>query len=331
MYKPIALRFFLRHLEETGGSPDAILEGTGVSYAEICALTIMSAQTMADLLDRLARRTAEDFAIDCALATRTRHLGLLGCTIANCPTARDVFQTWLKYSRVAGNPLIGTLRESDGRWAYVLRPRFPMTPEALRFCVEAAIFGAGPVLEELTGTPVTPLSYSVTFGRGSDKRYERVPETRLQFHQSENKLVGSIRDLDARTSFTDPDAWQTCDAQCAHELARLEGATSYSERLVSLFTARQGSLPSIEEAAAAFGIGPRSLYRRLAEEGHSYQKLVDSYRRDYALKLMSEGPTDIKRAAHLLGFKDIGSFRRVFRRWTGEPVRHWARNAAPRL
>jgi AraC-like DNA-binding protein len=325
MHKPIALRYFLLSYEDMVGPTDHILADSGTSYEAIRELVPLSAETIGDLLDKLARRAPESFAIDCALATRARHLGFVGYAMANSPTVREAFLTWLKYSRVAGNPLVGSLREGAERWTYDVVPRFPMTGAALRFCVEAAIFGVAPVIEELTGKKMAGLQYSLSFAKPAHLRHDELGAVNIRFNQPRNQLTGLMKDMAMPTSFTDPSARQMLDQQCAHELARLEGTETYTERLTELFTAQPGHPPHIDEAAATLGLSARSLHRRLTDEGSNYNEVLDNFRRTYAFNQIIDGRIDVKKTAHILGFKNIGSFRRAFRRWTGTPLKHWLR------
>jgi AraC-like DNA-binding protein len=45
--------------------------------------------------------------------------------------------------------------------------------------------------------------------------------------------------------------------------------------------------------------------------------IVDSVRRELAQRFLAEGRTSITETAFLLGFADVGSFRRLYKRWNG--------------
>ena len=63
----------------------------------------------------------------------------------------------------------------------------------------------------------------------------------------------------------------------------------------------------------ALGTSCRSLQRELRAEGIGYQELVKRYRIRHAKLLLREKRPNIKAIAYMLGFKDVGSFRRAFR------------------
>jgi len=54
---------------------------------------------------------------------------------------------------------------------------------------------------------------------------------------------------------------------------------------------------------------------------------VRDLRERRAFALLREGRSNAKSIAHLLGFRDVGSFRRAFHEWTGMPVGEWCRRS----
>lgn len=64
-------------------------------------------------------------------------------------------------------------------------------------------------------------------------------------------------------------------------------------------------------------MAPRTLARRLAAENISYQKAMDDLRRDLAEAYLREGNISISYVAWLLGFQEVSSFGKAFKRWTG--------------
>lgn len=76
-------------------------------------------------------------------------------------------------------------------------------------------------------------------------------------------------------------------------------------------------IPSVEELAANFAMSPRSLQRRLQEEGVTYQQLADEIRKTLALHYLQSGSYPVKEISYMLGYNESSAFVRAFRRWTG--------------
>lgn len=82
------------------------------------------------------------------------------------------------------------------------------------------------------------------------------------------------------------------------------------------------------DVADALHMSPRTLQRRLADDGTSFKFLLDEARRELALRFIGERHLSVKETSYLLGFSEPGNFSRAFRRWTGTtPSRYRASGA----
>ena len=82
---------------------------------------------------------------------------------------------------------------------------------------------------------------------------------------------------------------------------------------------QHGSYPSVQAMAQALNMSPRTLLRKLKQEGTTYQRLLDKARKDVAkwYLLRTRMPIDV--IADRLGYVDASNFSRGFRRWFGRP------------
>ena len=75
--------------------------------------------------------------------------------------------------------------------------------------------------------------------------------------------------------------------------------------------------------AKALAVSPRTLSRRLAEEGTSFRILLDDVRRDLACGLLQDRSSNIGDIAFFLQYSEPAAFHRAFRRWTGLTPREY--------
>jgi AraC-like DNA-binding protein len=78
-----------------------------------------------------------------------------------------------------------------------------------------------------------------------------------------------------------------------------------------------GQLPSMATVAQSLGTSPRSLHRRLSDEGTRFNDLLDDVRRDFAERYLARPRLAVSEVAFLVGFNDASAFFKAFRRWTG--------------
>lgn len=84
-----------------------------------------------------------------------------------------------------------------------------------------------------------------------------------------------------------------------------------------LAASMEGGALGMNEIARALGTSPRSLHRRLQDEGTSFNELVDQVRRQFAEQYLARPRLAISEVAYLVGFNGPSAFHKAFRRWTG--------------
>jgi AraC-like DNA-binding protein len=90
----------------------------------------------------------------------------------------------------------------------------------------------------------------------------------------------------------------------------------------------------IQAIARMLATSARSLQRRLATAGFSYQQLRDLARKDAAERYLADSPLSIGEVAYLLGYSEPAAFNRAFRRWhreTPQAFRHRQRSERSRM
>ena len=86
----------------------------------------------------------------------------------------------------------------------------------------------------------------------------------------------------------------------------------------------------LEEAARELHLSPRTLHRRLQDEGASFRAVKDALRRDLALARLARPGGNVARVAAELGYSEPSAFFRAFQGWTGEAPSAWRRRVLGR-
>lgn len=321
VFKPTKLRTHLLQAREAGFCPERILEGSGVSWADIESLQPLDLETIAGLFDCLARRTPPGFAIRCGNTSKVRNYGIVGFATMSMPTLRAAFEHWSRYYLVSGDPLITSISEEGDQWRMHFEPRCFMSEEAQRFCIESSVAALEPVINELTDAAAATMRIDFSFKQPSSQQaYAGFRTQNIQFNQKTTTYCGRRNDLDRPIPSRDSAVSNLFLRQCDEYIADLTQTRSLSERLEDLMRASVGTMPSLDGMAATLGSSRRSLQRELSSEGITYQELVKRFRMRHAKVLLGEGRMNIKTIAFTLGFKDVGSFRRAFQEWTGQSI-----------
>ena len=84
-------------------------------------------------------------------------------------------------------------------------------------------------------------------------------------------------------------------------------------------------LPAV---AAELGMSPRTLQRKLADAGSSFQELLDGARYELARDYLRQRELGLVDIAFLLGYQEQSAFTHAFREWSGVNPGAWRDAAA---
>jgi AraC-like DNA-binding protein len=78
-----------------------------------------------------------------------------------------------------------------------------------------------------------------------------------------------------------------------------------------------------KEIACLFSIHHRTLSRRLAREGITFQQIADEIRFALARNLLADTELPLNQIAVVMKFSEPSAFTRAFRRWSGQSPSAW--------
>ncbi|WP_193164279.1 AraC family transcriptional regulator [Microbulbifer hainanensis] len=123
--------------------------------------------------------------------------------------------------------------------------------------------------------------------------------------------------LDSPLGMSDPMALRDAERICKRELEKIRENTSLGARIHRILLERRSAFPSLEVIARLLHMTPRTLHRRLQEEGTSFRVILEEVRHTLALEYLRAGRLAIQEIAYNLGYNDVANFRRAFKRWEG--------------
>ncbi|WP_241492046.1 AraC-like transcriptional regulator QhpR [Pseudomonas sp. TTU2014-080ASC] len=86
---------------------------------------------------------------------------------------------------------------------------------------------------------------------------------------------------------------------------------------------------TIEQIADYMDLSPRTLQRYLAEEGTSFQILLDETRQSMAERYLADSTLSLTHLAAMLGYSELSAFSRAFQRWYGMSPKQWRAKQFP--
>lgn len=162
--------------------------------------------------------------------------------------------------------------------------------------------------------------------------FRRCFQAPLRFNRAQTALVFPVKWLNQALPGADPAQRQEIEQRIValDNLSQTDLVGRLRCTLRTLLTTSRGSQ---EEVAELFSLHPRTLNRRLAEQGTSFKALVAEVRYDIACQLLANTALSVGQIAAILGYGEISALTRAFRRWSGISPQAWRsriRNPASR-
>lgn len=135
-----------------------------------------------------------------------------------------------------------------------------------------------------------------------------------RYGQSRNAVTMRRQDAEMLLPMYDPHLVRLLEDQCRAQLARRR-VTGVAGQVRQLILGPLGLVATLEAVAQQLAMSPRTLRRRLDEEGSSFRDLVEAERRQLAVQILEGTDMKLDELALHLGYSDTASFTRAFRRW----------------
>lgn len=156
--------------------------------------------------------------------------------------------------------------------------------------------------------------------------YEAAFGCPITFGAAKAALVISHQDATTKLPTAHPDLAAVHERVARERLERLSSPGFAPRTRFAIEKLLAEGEPTRAVVARELAVSERTLHRRLAEEGTSFQQLLDRTRRDLADQHIRRDDLSVADIAFLLGFHDQSSFFRAFRRWYGtSPQQHRAK------
>lgn len=198
--------------------------------------------------------------------------------------------------------------------------------------VQIAEYALAVVLDEIRshGAPGwTPVSVRFRHEAPRDLRlHRRVFGPNLRFDAECNAFEIDGAMLDRPLRF----AGEARHRALVRSVLRLEDGAPAADTPLQVEAIVRALLPfapcSARDVARGLGLSVRTLQERLTASQRSFRSIKDAVRQDLADKYLRHSGMSATEIAGLLGYADLSSLSRSFRRWTGSPIRSRKRDRA---
>jgi len=308
------MRTFASAFEHLGHDVEALLADVGLSKAE---LNNPDARVSCDVAGALISRAQQkrftpNLGLAVAQATPLGAYPLLDYLVLTSDTVGDGLAQISRYLRITESPVwVDVHADSDPVRVEV------QTLSAFGYEFEAALI----VLRLREETAGAFAATAVSFEHQPDDvaAFERALGCPVRTAASWNGVAVSRATCRLPMPRRDPVLRRFLESQADAMLARMPARTGLAVDVQRALASRVAAGPArMSSIARQFGMSERTLHRRLAADGVSYQELLEEARKAAAGRYLDESTLAIGEIAYLLGYSEPAAFHRAFKRWYGK-------------
>lgn len=305
---------------------DRFLEGTGLVVSDLARpdLKTSSAQFTSVLCNMVRLSGRMDVGFLLGNRIRASVYGMYGYALLCAPTLRAALDTAVRYQALTGG-LDNQSWHVDGKQAVWLTTGTGDLRDLDYDKAEATVIrdfhtaASVLVLKDIMGPGFRPDWIALTGAptpHASDMAREL--QCALKFGQPRNEIRYDAELLDRPPQLANPVTAAEVSQTCARLLDRMRLDAGITRRVYHELTNQPGHFPDLETIASTLCMTSRTLRRKLTAEGTSFRDLLDEVRSALAEDYLRAANMSVDDVAFALGFTDSQSFRRAYRRWTGQ-------------
>jgi AraC-like DNA-binding protein len=246
--------------------------------------------------------------------------GMVGLVAMACPNSLDALRVFARFNTRANAPFMQVnLIEEDDRVLICFTPAAEVK-KIERFILESAMASCvrmSLAMVQKDSQAILACELAAPLQEADRALYESELKVPVSFNRNDHRLIVKKAPLLRKNPMSNPALLKQLTQQI-QPLPREQAALTTGEQVLALFEQLDAQVPPMTMLARHLHLSARSLSRRLAEEGSSYQKLVDQFKSQKAVQWLDGGCMSVAEIAFRLDYADTSAFAKAFKRWHGQ-------------
>ena len=291
--------------------------------------TDIAPTTLDELIEEVAPLVGEPFlALRLPAELPFRRYGLHELAARASGTVREAMQRVARYASLIHPRMSFQLDEADGeaRWRQAMRgyPR-GVGKASNEYAVGSALLHLRRAAGE--GAAVRRVWFMHPRPRDIGPLHRYFGTRELDFGCDDNGLAFDAALLDRVAPEADARLLATVEPLAEEALRAQPPARDFADEVAMKVRALLPDGANVDAVSAALHMSARTLQRRLGEAGAQFSEVLDGVRADEAKRALTSSDAPIAEIGWRLGFADLATFSRAFKRWTGQPPGTYRRGA----
>jgi AraC-like DNA-binding protein len=272
----------------------------------------------AELLETVAREVDPYFGLEMGENLTAKDMGVVGHAISAAPDIGTMLRLMSVYLYVFSQSNTMRLDVGENRAALTYKVTI-LSPEKIRQDAECTMAYATSLIRRLSGVQFKPELVEFVHARPkSVSRHQQLFGCEVVFGRKSNRLHFDKRILGTPVLTSDPGLLRALRFYLDDKIkvrSETEDIITKIRHLIS------GSLvngvPDQKRIADQLGMSARTLQRKLRDKEVVFADLVDEIRYAIARDYLPHTEFSLTDVAMMLGYGELSSFSRAFKRWTG--------------
>ena len=248
-------------------------------------------------------------------------MGALGYAWMTSDTLRTALKRLVRYSKIVSEGVELELSEDAGR--VILQSHF-LGDQALHFREDISHALLLAMMQTNAGQAFHPEEVIMSHAPPDDTGpYYELFRCPVAFGRPDNGFIISAEEADKPRSCANSQLAALHDHLMRDYLARLDKENLIERVKAAIVDALPSGQVSDATIAKALYMTERTLQRRLREQGTTFKQLLTEVRRELADQYIRNSRMSLQEISFLLGFSELSSFSRAFKRWTGMAPRDY--------
>jgi AraC-like DNA-binding protein len=330
MVRAAALTNYFEVAQQLALNPSQMLAQVGLDRAMLADPdNRISAGAVVTLLEESARASqCLTFGLRMAETRQLTDLGAVSLLLTHKRTLREVLLAMINYRHLMNEAL--ALQVEDVGTNVIIREEVvtDVTTHS-RQATELALGVLARAAGALLGNHWKP--HRVMFSHGAPPElqlHRRIFKCKLVFGSEYNAFVCAAADLDYPSSAANP-ALARYAEQLLQSLPKAQDRSTSMEVREVIYVLLPMGRATVEQVAQKLGLNVRTLQRELENDGATFSELINSVRRELAVRYVQSGQHSLGHVAELLGYSTQTSFTRWFKSEFGVAPREWQPDGTP--
>jgi len=280
---------------------------------------------IADLWDEMGRRIKDPcFGLSAATCWHPTYFGTMGYAMLVSKSLRVSLERLIRFHRVISDANFGELHEDRNAGALVFTLKYQKESHYSRGREDAALAWLMSSLRVNFQKDLAPVSVHLTHPKPDCKgKYYEFFRSPVHFNSSLCRLALPLDVVDRILPSGNEELAKFGEQAMTAYLASLDKGTRITHIKKIIIDNMPSGNVTVDQVAGELGINSRKLQRILQKKGTTFLSLLNETRMDIAKDYIRDKNIDLTEIAFLLGFAELSTFSRSFKRWTGKsPIQY---------